>query len=1101
MAGGTGINMAKPLFSVDLSEDARDYRHTALEPGLPLLDRQGVNFQILRKWLGDYVAEPEWRDPNTVAFYLVDEERGRLEDAEGYPATLADLTKEKLFAKDLEAIRAKVQKINPQSSTEQMVLRVLKKSLAEQTKDLENSDFDSFFFRCRASNEPWRLVWCCGYQRADLEPLRAKIWHTPAGEYLGVRPPLQGGRVRKRKRRGPLDLLTSPWLVLALILLVAALVYASRPRLEINPVEWSGPLGSQIEYRVEDRRWFFFRDDVTPRALAQSNDPRVVQFDRGGVAQTKSTGSTFVSFRVGNRIIDARVDVGPPEVPDSLAIEPDAMVRLAVGATRRLRAIGHYGEGRTVDLTRSVDWWEEGERRLLTVSDQERGRIQGDSSGQTRMVAQFPAPRDDQTVVQASRDVQVVLADFASLAVELRPSQFAVGQNSRLNVLGIDRDGERHDLLGSSLLRLQVGPAQVARVDGDFLVGRQEGAGKLQVRYGDLESTLDFQVAGRAVSEDVFDVTPRRVENAVVYELVPLNVTTGSDLPIQAESSNPEVVQVFRTEDENVGYEVWLAARRAGEAEVRVFQGDRSQLVQVVVTSGLIDELEFQPPIYTLRMGEARNLNLTGTTQDGRAIKLAPDMLVWERQPRFENVDLDKERLRIRGLEATDVPQPLRVALGRTPLTASATVEVRGGDLLALLDFEEAFGAHPPVPARGRYIDVGGDIGDRVLRYDAERGLMLSADVDPFSPLGLIPRGSQLVELNGVRLDGMSPDELAAFFRRRRFGEGDVVRYRGVDGVLGTHIIGGRLGVVRDFRLLDVLSSNVTEDSFDAELRLYLRLAGEYRLTDAEGQPLSEWAAYPGDATPLIAVPGLARQPGDDYELYVERRIDDRVRRFQVPFTLAPERTEAVYREGRVGPTVRRDVEAPTVRDDVEVEGQRVRKKTTTRTIRRPASGDSSAVELGDRNLVSAEGNPYEPVGQPAPEGGSGPGSPPPAAPAATPPPDGSDPTDPADPAPRPAEAPAEPGQQAPAEPAEPAKPAETPPAAAYSPDDAAVPADAVTRQGDPTPAGQTEAGYAGPARTTGSQTPPTARSPRDDSRGSGSRFLDALRDFNQRDR
>ena len=57
--------MVKPLFYVDLSEDARDYRHTALEPGLPLLDRQHVNFQILRKWLGDYVAEPEWRNQDT----------------------------------------------------------------------------------------------------------------------------------------------------------------------------------------------------------------------------------------------------------------------------------------------------------------------------------------------------------------------------------------------------------------------------------------------------------------------------------------------------------------------------------------------------------------------------------------------------------------------------------------------------------------------------------------------------------------------------------------------------------------------------------------------------------------------------------------------------------------------------------------------------------------------------------------------------------------------------------------------------------------------------------------------------------------------------
>ena len=100
--------MTTPLFYINLSEDARDYRHTALEPGLPLLDRQGVNFQILRKWLGDYVAEPEWRNESTCAFYMTEEERGRLENVDCNTVTKAEL--EKQFAPDLDTIRAKIKK-------------------------------------------------------------------------------------------------------------------------------------------------------------------------------------------------------------------------------------------------------------------------------------------------------------------------------------------------------------------------------------------------------------------------------------------------------------------------------------------------------------------------------------------------------------------------------------------------------------------------------------------------------------------------------------------------------------------------------------------------------------------------------------------------------------------------------------------------------------------------------------------------------------------------------------------------------------------------------------------------------------------------------
>jgi hypothetical protein len=1115
--------MVKPLFYVDLSEDARDYRHTALEPGLPLLDRQGVNFQILRKWLGDVVAEPEWQNQNTIAFYMVDEERGRLEDVDCQPTTRGEM--EKLFAKDLDAIRAKVKKIKPESSTEQMVSRILKKSLAEQTNDLENSDFDSFFFKCRAGKEDWRLVWCCGYQRADLEPLKARIWNTPDGEFLGVRPPLQGGRAKKRKRTGPLDVLTSPWLAIALILLIAAFVYFFRPKLVVSPAEWAGPLGSQIEYKVEDRRWFFFNNDVTLRTLAQSHDPRVVEFGRSGVADAKSIGKTFVSFRLGNRLVDATVDVGPPKVPDALTIEPAENVRVAIGSTRQLRAFGNYQDGSKVDLTKYVTW-SGGDSQLLKVygTDAERDRkglIEGYGVGQTKVAAMFATPdavaETDRVVTEI--DVQVVVADFTSLAVTLQPGTFAIGQSSRVEVVGIDKDNQQHSLTGSSLLRVRVDPTNLAGVDGDYLVGRAEGAGEVKVAYGDLDKTIPFTVAGRMLAEDVFLVSPTRIEDAVVYELIPLNVTTGSDLPITAVSANTDVVDVFRTEDENAGYEVWLAARRAGDAEVTVSQGSKSQVVRVTVTGGLIERIDFVPELYSLRVGESTDANLVAITQeDRRRIKVVPDALVWERRPRVESVYIDQQTLTLRGLEATDdLGQPMRVALGRTALTASGTVVVRGGDMLAFLEADDAFGVHGPVPTRGRYIDVGSYLGDDVLMYDNTRGLIVGTDVDPFSPLGIVPRGSQIVELNGIALDQMSPEELAAYFRSHRIGEGDVLRYRGRDGLLGTVLLGDRVGVVRDFKLLDVLSTNVTPQAFDADLRMYLRQSGEYRLTDAAGAPLSEWAAYPQDATPLMSLTGVARNADDDYELYVERRIGDQVRRFQVPFKLEPERTTVPV----VAPVIQE------VDDDADYEyvdapdGTRTRVRKTIRTIRRPATGSSSTVIRGPDGAVAATrpdlSSPSAPApgspapGSPAPAPGSpspappAPGSPAPAppapgSPAPAPPAPGSPapaPPSPADPTPKPTTPP--PAQPAPAPPASPNP--DKPAPSAYPADVAQNPDSRPPVQGSAVPAGATASkpGVTGtPARgsVTGKTTAGTPSKSEPEKKSSS--LLDALKDFNR---
>ena len=89
-----------------------------------------------------------------------------------------------------------------------------------------------------------------------------------------------------------------------------------------------------------------------------------------------------------------------------------------------------------------------------------------------------------------------------------------------------------------------------------------------------------------------------------------------------------------------------------------------------------------------------------------------------------------------------------------------------------------------------------------------DRGLIVGADVDAFSPLGVVPRGSRIASINGVDFTGMTADEIAEYFRLHRLGEGDVIRYYGDGDSLATVVLGDRVGVVRNFRLLDVLSTN-----------------------------------------------------------------------------------------------------------------------------------------------------------------------------------------------------------------------------------------------------------------------------------------------------
>jgi len=945
--------MATPLFFVDLSEDARDYQHTALEPGLPLLDRQHVNYQILRKWLGDYIAEPEWRNEDVVTFYLNEDERGRLEGVDCHPVSKGEL--EKKFAQDVENLRIKIKKIKPESSTEQMVHRILKKSIAEQTNDLDASDFDSYFFKCSVPHEEPCLVWCCGYQRADLEPLKAKLWRTPEGDFLGVRPPLQGGRVKKKKRKG-LGVLASPWLMMAIILLLGLFLWTTRPKLVVTPTEWAGPLGSRIEFKVEDHRWYFFKKDVTSAAFVEARDPRVLEFESyGAVANAVNEGQTVARFSRGELALEVTVKVGPATPPDTLTIEPADDVRVAIGGTKKLKAIGHYDDGNTVDLTRQVEWWEEsgGDNKFLVLSESEKGQIQGDSVGATKVFARYAMLREDDTYAESSMGVQVVLAEFTSLTVKLEPDTFSVGQSSRVEVVGIAKDGAEHTLSGSSLLKCKVSPTTAASVEGPYLTGREEGVGEVQVSYDDLDASVAFNVSGRMLGDDVFVVTPNPIDDAVVYELIGLNVRTGTDEPITAVSSNVEVVEVFRTEDENAGFEVWLAARSIGQAEVTVSQAAKSAVVPVTVTDGVIESLEFNPPVYTMKVGQPESANLIGATNARQGIKIVPDELIWERQPRVENVDVNKRTMLLNPLAATELPQDMEVRLGT--MLADATVEVRAGEITALDMLGNGFGVHPPVPTTGKYMTDG-------ILYDADRGGLLIDESDPFALMGEVPKGALLVEHNGIRLDSLSEADLLNYWKTHRVGDGDVIRYQGLDGVLATRLLGDATGAVLDFKILDVESTNLTAESFNANLRLYLRRAGEYRLTDSAGGSMSEWKLYPDDATPLVVTPALARTADDTYELWMERRTADQSEKFQMKFGLGrvARRVESVD----VDPVIidrtpdvvidrTPDVVAPVIMDDDD-DGRRVIRKRTT--IRR-RSGDGAAIIRSEGNTVVVSGS------------------------------------------------------------------------------------------------------------------------------------------------
>ncbi|MFP6656797.1 MAG: hypothetical protein VB853_01375, partial [Pirellulales bacterium] len=75
--------------------------------------------------------------------------------------------------------------------------------------------------------------------------------------------------------------------------------------------------------------------------------------------------------------------------------------------------------------------------------------------------------------------------------------------------------------------------------------------------------------------------------------------------------------------------------------------------------------------------------------------------------------------------------------------------------------------------------------------------------------------------------------------------------------------------------------------AFRAELNFNVRKAGDYRVTDAAGQPLSDWATVPAGSPLTLNTAAIQRLgAGAEYDIKVERKIGDAVIVFPITIKL-----------------------------------------------------------------------------------------------------------------------------------------------------------------------------------------------------------------------
>jgi hypothetical protein len=355
--------MATRFVRVDLSEEARDYRPIAVEPGVPMLDRSGANARILFRWLGGMVAEPVWEN-DLVGFYVRDDKGGRLEDVIVQTASAQDL--QGMLRDDLAKLRQRLDQSRGETPTERTLRKVLMRSFQELVDNPARTDLDSYFFRYRDVLGNWRLIWCWGYERLDHEPAPAVVCTDPDCNMLFVRrpgksprcPSCEGVLVPRKKRKTKRNLAALALLLLLLLGGVAWWLWP--PALVVNPHEIAGTVGTRVDCHVIAHS-LFHKKDVTHEALGITLDPQVARFDpAAGLVRLKGVGVTRIDFQYGNHKVEVIVKATPSPDPDKLVsvdLTPAGPIDLPLGQMVRLQAFANYGDGRRVAVpSERVKW-------------------------------------------------------------------------------------------------------------------------------------------------------------------------------------------------------------------------------------------------------------------------------------------------------------------------------------------------------------------------------------------------------------------------------------------------------------------------------------------------------------------------------------------------------------------------------------------------------------------------------------------------------------------------------------------------------------------------------------------------------------------------
>ncbi|MFT7640929.1 MAG: hypothetical protein ACI9G1_002673, partial [Pirellulaceae bacterium] len=87
-------------------------------------------------------------------------------------------------------------------------------------------------------------------------------------------------------------------------------------------------------------------------------------------------------------------------------------------------------------------------------------------------------------------------------------------------------------------------------------------------------------------------------------------------------------------------------------------------------------------------------------------------------------------------------------------------------------------------------------------------------------------------------------------------------------------------------KAIEIATNNVNTDNFGMDMKLFVRVGADYRLSDVNGDSLSEWTTTNGGSVIVLSSSAIPRKASDEYEFFVDRETAEGTKRFQINFKL-----------------------------------------------------------------------------------------------------------------------------------------------------------------------------------------------------------------------